>query len=42
MVHDADPDALYKCPNCGSGHVDLVEDNTVLICLDCGYEGKDY
>ncbi len=38
MVHEM-PNAKYKCPKCKSGHVDLVDENTVLICLDCGYEG---
>jgi len=40
MVHEAKEDAKYKCPRCNSGHVDLVEEKTVLICLDCGYEGQ--
>ncbi len=39
MVHEAHP-GKHKCPKCKSGHVDLVEENTVLICMDCGYEGK--
>lgn len=38
MVHTADHDAEHSCPRCGSGHVDLVDNMTVLICLDCGYE----
>lgn len=40
MVHTAHSNAKYKCPRCGAGHVDLVDDNAVLICMDCGYEGK--
>jgi len=40
MVHEAHPEAAYKCPRCKSGHVDLVDEKTVLICLDCGYEEK--
>ena len=40
MVHKAKPGDKYKCPKCGAGHVDLVDDKMVLICLDCGYEGK--
>jgi len=38
-MHDAEEGKL-SCPNCGSGDVDLVEKETILICLDCGYEGK--
>ncbi len=41
MVHTAEKDAKYKCPKCNSGHVDLVDNMKILICLDCGYEG-DY
>jgi len=41
MVHEADINAMYKCPKCNSKEVDLVDDNKTLICLDCGYEGPN-
>ena len=37
MVHKAE-EGKPKCPKCGSGHVDLVDNKKVLICLDCGFE----
>jgi hypothetical protein len=40
MVHLGDPAAKLRCPKCKSVHVDAVEDSTILICLECGYEGK--
>jgi len=32
-----------KCPKCGSGHVDAVEEQGVLciICLNCGYDESE-
>jgi|GEM_PF-2072876 len=42
MVHTAPKNAPYKCPKCGSGHVDLVDNKTALVCFDCGYEGKPF
>lgn len=38
MVHTADSQAKYKCKKCGSGHVDLVDGKTVMVCFDCGFE----
>lgn len=40
MVHIASKNAAHKCPKCGSGHVDLVDNKKVLVCFDCGFEGK--
>lgn len=37
-MHLAKEDEKYKCSRCNSSHVDLVDDNKVLICLDCGWE----
>ena len=39
MVHTAEEGKL-KCSKCGSGHVELVDDKKVLICLDCGWESE--
>ncbi|MEM3126809.1 MAG: hypothetical protein QW331_01945 [Candidatus Woesearchaeota archaeon] len=32
-----------KCPKCGSGHVDAVEEQGVMciICLNCGYDESE-
>lgn len=40
MVHLGDPATKLRCPKCKSVHIDTADENTVLICLECGYEGK--
>jgi len=38
MVHEA-KSGEKACPKCKSSCIDIVDEEKVLICFDCGYEG---